>query len=200
MPTCAGRDVTFWCAAPRRITRPRGTKIAVRTVTSRCSCGRRLAAPSAGGRFDLILVGVKSYSLDEEALDWSHRRLTEHHDSADTQRYTSRPANHQIRRRACVGRLGESAPAWTRRVVPSNSFPTTISCSVKSQAVPATGHACWEACFEGASFNGRSSTAIIHDMWEKFVQISLFAGSPVRCASVGDILAAPGGREARFEF
>ena len=41
----------------------------------------------------------------------------------------------------------------------------------------------------------------MHDMWEKFVQLGLGAG--ITClmrASIGDILAAPGGREAMFSL
>ena len=41
----------------------------------------------------------------------------------------------------------------------------------------------------------------MQDMWEKFVQLGLGAG--ITClmrASVGDILAAPGGREAMFQI
>jgi 2-dehydropantoate 2-reductase len=56
-----------------------------------------------------------------------------------------------------------------------------------------------EACFDGAGFNGRASEAVMQDMWEKFVQLGLGAG--ITClmrASLGDILAAPGGREAMF--
>ena len=58
-----------------------------------------------------------------------------------------------------------------------------------------------EACFNGAGFNGRASDGILQDMWEKFVQLGLGAG--ITClmrASIGDILAAPGGREAMFQI
>ena len=58
-----------------------------------------------------------------------------------------------------------------------------------------------EACFTGAGFNARASDVVMQDMWEKFVQLGLGAG--ITClmrASLGDILAAPGGREAMFEL
>jgi 2-dehydropantoate 2-reductase len=57
------------------------------------------------------------------------------------------------------------------------------------------------ACFDGAGFDGRASDVVMQDMWEKFVQLGLGAG--ITClmrASIGDILAAPGGREAMFEI
>ena len=56
-----------------------------------------------------------------------------------------------------------------------------------------------QACFDGAGFNARASDVVMQDMWEKFVQLGLGAG--ITClmrASIGDILAAPGGREAMF--
>jgi len=58
-----------------------------------------------------------------------------------------------------------------------------------------------EACFDGAGFDGRASDAVMQDIWEKFVQLGLGAG--ITClmrASIGHILAAPGGREAMFEI
>jgi 2-dehydropantoate 2-reductase len=58
-----------------------------------------------------------------------------------------------------------------------------------------------EACFNGARFHGRASDVVMQDMWEKFVQLGLGAG--ITClmrASIGDILAAPGGRDAMFEL
>jgi 2-dehydropantoate 2-reductase len=58
-----------------------------------------------------------------------------------------------------------------------------------------------EAVICGAGFDGRVSESVMHDMWEKFVQLGLGAG--ITClmrASIGDILAAPGGREAMFSL
>lgn len=58
-----------------------------------------------------------------------------------------------------------------------------------------------QACFEGAGFNVKPSDAVMQDMWEKFAQLGLGAG--ITClmrASIGDILAAPGGREAMFQL
>jgi 2-dehydropantoate 2-reductase len=56
-----------------------------------------------------------------------------------------------------------------------------------------------EATIGNAGFNARLSDAIMHNMWEKLAQLGLGAG--ITClirASIGDILAAPGGREAMF--
>jgi len=57
----------------------------------------------------------------------------------------------------------------------------------------------FEAAIGGAGFDARASECVMQDMWEKFVQLGLGAG--ITClmrASIGDILASPGGREAMF--
>lgn len=54
---------------------------------------------------------------------------------------------------------------------------------------------------KSADINGRPSALIMQDMWEKFVQLSTLAG--ITClmrASIGTILAAPGGQEAIFRL
>ena len=49
----------------------------------------------------------------------------------------------------------------------------------------------------GAGFDARASPAIVQEMWEKWVMLAALAGMTcLMRASVGDILAAPGGREA----
>jgi 2-dehydropantoate 2-reductase len=58
-----------------------------------------------------------------------------------------------------------------------------------------------DALFKCAGMNGRASDTVMQDMWEKFVQLSTVAG--ITClmrASIGDILVAPGGREAMFRL
>ncbi len=53
------------------------------------------------------------------------------------------------------------------------------------------------ALCEGARFDARASGAIVQEMWEKWVMLAALAGMTcLMRASVGDILAAPGGREA----
>jgi 2-dehydropantoate 2-reductase len=51
--------------------------------------------------------------------------------------------------------------------------------------------------FAGAGFNARASDMILQDMWEKWTHLAAFAG--ITClmrASIGDILSAPRGRDA----
>jgi 2-dehydropantoate 2-reductase len=61
-----------------------------------------------------------------------------------------------------------------------------------SERVRATSALC-----AGAKFVARASDAIVQEMWEKWVMLAALAGMTcLMRASVGDILAAPGGREA----
>jgi 2-dehydropantoate 2-reductase len=53
------------------------------------------------------------------------------------------------------------------------------------------------ALCEGAKFEARASEAIVQEMWEKWVMLATLAGMTcLMRASVGDIIAAPGGQEA----
>ncbi|OKO77850.1 2-dehydropantoate 2-reductase [Bradyrhizobium sp. NAS80.1] len=58
-----------------------------------------------------------------------------------------------------------------------------------------------QSLLQGANIDARASETIMHDMWEKFVQLSTLAG--VTClmrASIGDILIVPNGKEAIFRL
>jgi len=53
-----------------------------------------------------------------------------------------------------------------------------------------------EKQFEGARFDGTSSRQIILEMWEKWMFIATLAGSTcLMRAAIGDIMAAPGGKD-----
>ncbi|MEI9924616.1 MAG: ketopantoate reductase C-terminal domain-containing protein [Bradyrhizobium sp.] len=54
---------------------------------------------------------------------------------------------------------------------------------------------------DGAGFNARASDTVMQDMWEKFAQLGVGAG--ITClmrTSIGDIMAAPGGRDATLRL
>lgn len=200
--TRAGRDVTF-LVRPRRAEQL--ARAGLHIVSPHGDFTVPVAAVLAGairGPFDLILVGVKSYSLDEEALDQFAPAVDSNtmilpilNGMGHLDRLTTKfGAEHVLGGLANIS-AGMDAEGRVVQFFPNHDLVFGEVSGGSSDRTRVL-----EACFEGASFNGRSSTAIIHDMWEKFVQISLFAG--ITClmrASVGDILAAPGGREAMFE-
>ena len=154
--------------------------------------------------FDLILVGVKSYSLDEAmdqfaaAVGPTTVILPILNGMGHLDRLSARlGAEHVLGGMANIS-AGMDAEGRIVQFFPIHDLlfgEISGGFSDRTRAL--------EACFNGAGagFNGRASDGIMQDMWEKFVQLGLGAG--ITClmrASIGDILAAPGGREAMFQI
>lgn len=198
----AGRDVTF-------LVRPRRAEQLARDGLRVVSPNGDFAVPAAlvlagdlREPFDLILLGVKSYSLDE-AMDQFAAAV-----GPDTvilpilngighlDRLSARfGAGHVLGGMANIS-AGMDAEGRVVQFFPNNDLvfgEIPGGSSNRTRAI--------EDCFNGAGFNGRPSNVVMQDMWEKFVQLGLVAG--ITClmrASIGDILAAPGGREAMFQI
>jgi 2-dehydropantoate 2-reductase len=198
----AGRDVTF-LVRPRRaeqlarehlhIVRPHGDFTVPVTA---------VLAGAIRGPFDLILVGVKSYSLDEAmdqfapAVGPNTMILPILNGMGHLDRLIARfGAGHVLGGMANIS-AGMDAEGRIVQFIPNHDLVFGEIPGGSSDRTHALN-----ACFSGAGFNGRASDAVMQDMWEKFVQLGLGAG--ITClmrASIGDILAAPGGREAMFEI
>lgn len=152
--------------------------------------------------FDLVLVGVKSYSLDE-AMDQFAAAVGPNtmilpvlngiaHIDSLSRKFG---AEHVFGGLANIS-VGLDAEG---RVVQFFPFHDVVYGEISGGFSDRTREL--ERYFEDAGFDGRASDVVMHDMWEKFVQLGLGAG--ITClmrASLGDILAAPGGREAMFEL
>ena len=192
----AGRDVTF-LVRPERARRLRETGLSIEspdgnfTAAANCIIAGEINAP-----FDLISLSVKSYSLaaamDDIApaigpgtmilpmlngmahLDILGARFDAAHVLGGmTQISATLDAANTIQVRF-PGELvfGEQAGGTSPRV----------------QALGAT--------FAGAPFVARASENVLQDMWQKWIQVATGAGMTCMMrASVGDILAAPRGRE-----
>jgi 2-dehydropantoate 2-reductase len=198
----AGRDVTF-------LVRPRRAEQLARQGLQIVSPHGDFTVPAAtvvaGGirePFDLILVGVKSYSLDEAmdqfaaAVGPTAVILPILNGMGHLDRLSARfGAEHVLGGMANIS-AGMDAEGRIVQFFPIHDLlfgEISGGFSGRTRAL--------EACFNGAGFNGRASDGIMQDMWEKFVQLGLGAG--ITClmrASIGDILAAPGGREAMFQI
>ena len=198
----AGRDVTFMVRNRRaeqlardglQIVSPHGDfKVSVSTIL----------AGAIREPFDLVLVGVKSYSLDE-AMDQFAAAVGPNtmllpilngigHIDNLSRRFG---AAHVMGGLANIS-VGLDAEGRVVQFVP---FHDLVYGEISGGFSDRTREL--QSCFEGSGFDGRASDVIMHDMWEKFVQLGLGAG--ITClmrASLGDILAAPGGREAMFEL
>ncbi len=198
----AGRDVTF-------LVRPRRAEQLARQGLQIVSPHGDFTVPAAtvlaGGirhPYDLILVGVKSYSLDEAMDDFAAAVgpttviLPILNGMGHLDRLGARlGAEHVLGGMANIS-AGIDAEGRIVQFFPIHDLlfgEISGGFSDRTRAL--------EACFNGAGFNGRASDGIMQDMWEKFVQLGLGAG--ITClmrASIGDILAAPGGREAMFQI
>jgi 2-dehydropantoate 2-reductase len=197
-----GRDVTFLVRPRRAEQLARG---GLQIVSPHGDFSVPVTTVLAGGirqPFDLILVAVKSYSLNE-AMDQFAPAVGPNtvilpilNGIGHLDRLSARfGAEHVLGGMANIS-AGVDAEGRVVQFFPNHDLvfgELSGSFSDRTRAL--------EACFDGAGFNGRASDAVMQDMWEKFVQLGLVAG--ITClmrASFGDILAAPGGREAMFQI
>jgi 2-dehydropantoate 2-reductase len=198
----AGRDVTFLVRSRRA---EQLARQGLQIVSPHGDFTVPAATVVAGGicePFDLILVGVKSYSLDEAmdhfapAVGPTTVILPILNGMGHLDRLSARfGAEHVLGGMANIS-AGMDAKGRIVQFFPIHDLlfgEISGGFSDRTRAL--------EAWFNGAGFNGRASDGIMQDMWEKFVQLGLGAG--ITClmrASIGDILAAPGGREAMFQI
>jgi 2-dehydropantoate 2-reductase len=196
----ARRDVTFMVRPGRaaqlartglRVSSPHGD-FAVPAAT--------IAAEDIKTPFDLILLGVKSYSLDE-AMDQFAPAVGPDtailpvlngmgHIDRLIAKFGARPVLGGIANISA----GLDAEGGVTHFIPLHDLVFGEVAGGTTERIRAI-----EAVIGGAGFDARASDAVLHNMWEKFAQLGLGAG--ITClmrASIGDILAAPGGREAMF--
>lgn len=196
----AGRDVTF-LVRPRRAEQLARERLQI--VSPHGDFMVPVATVLAGvirEPFDLILVGVKSYSLDEAmdqfapAVGPNTMILPILNGIGHLDRLIARfGAGHVLGGMANIS-AGMDSEGRIVQFIPNHDLVFG-----EIPGGPSDRTRALDACFSGAGFKGRASDAVMQDIWEKFVQLGLGAG--ITClmrASIGDILAAPGGREAMF--
>jgi 2-dehydropantoate 2-reductase len=161
----------------------------------------RTVAPEAIHEpFDLVLLGVKSYSLDEAmnqfapAVGPRTAILPLLNGMGHIDRLSAKfgPA-HVLGGMANIS-AGLDADGRVTQFHPIHDLVFGEVAGGSSERTRAL-----KTAIGGSGFEARASDGIMHDMWEKFVQLGLGAG--ITClmrARIGDILAAPGGREAMF--
>jgi 2-dehydropantoate 2-reductase len=197
----AGQDVTFM-VRPRRAEQLRSGLSVVSpqgdfTVSPTVILAGGIRAP-----FDVILLGVKSYSLDGAMEEFAPAV------GADTMilpilngiKHIDR-----LRERFGAGPVlggmanisaGLDGEGRVVQFLPNYDLAFGEVAGEASERTSAL-----DALFKSSGMSGRASNPIMHDMWEKFVQLSTVAG--ITClmrASIGDILAAPGGETAIFKL
>ena len=198
----AGRDVTF-------MVRPRRAEQLARQGLHIVSSHGDFSVPAVTvladdiyEPFDLILVGVKSYSLDEAmdqfapAIGPNSAILPVLNGMGHIDRLSSKFGVGPVLGGMANISAGLDSEGRITQFIPNHDLifgEIAGGSSARTRAI--------EGVIGGAGFDGRASESIMQDMWEKFVQLGLGAG--ITClmrASLGDILAAPGGGEAMFSL
>jgi len=197
----AGQDVTFM-VRPRRAEQLRSGLSVVSPHGDFTVSPTVILADGIRGPFDVILLGVKSYSLDGAMEEFAPAV------GADTMILPIlNGIKHIDRLRARFGAgavlggmanisAGLDAEGRVVQFLPNYDLAFGEVAGEASERTSAL-----DALFKSAGMSGRASNPIMHDMWEKFVQLSTVAG--ITClmrASFGDILAAPGGETAIFRL
>ncbi len=194
----AGRDVTFLVRPARaeqlsrdglRIVSPHGDfAVAARTVLA-----GELHEP-----YDLVLLGVKSYGLDaamEEfapAVGRAPAILPVLNGMAHLDRLRARFGAGPVLGGTAIIVAALESEGRIVLSIPNHDLTFGELAGGSSDRIRG-----WADFFEGAGFKARASDMILQDMWEKWAALAATAG--ITClmrASIGDILAAPGGRDA----
>src|SRR5215218_5353258 len=195
----AGRDVAF-LVRPRRadeIAR-HGLRIESQHGNAHLRPRTALAGGDPGGPYDLILLAVKAHAL-EGAMDDMAPALgpgtailpvlngMRHLDALAARFGAGRVLGGVAQIPASLGPEGRVRHLGQPHGLAFGETEGGVSERVRAVA----------ALCEGAKFDARASRAIVQEMWEKWVMLAALAGMTcLMRASVGDILAAPGGREA----
>jgi 2-dehydropantoate 2-reductase len=198
----AGRDVTFM-VRPRRAEQLARTGLAIISPQGDFTVpARTVLAGDLQGPFDLILVGVKSYSLDQAmdefapAVGAKAMILPILNGLGHLDRLTARFGSERVLGGMTNISAGLDADGRVVQFLPNHDLAFGEIKGGGSERTSAL-----EAFLKSADINGRASEIIMQDMWEKFVQLSTVAG--ITClmrASIGTILAAPSGQEAIFRL
>jgi len=193
------QDVTF-------LVRPaRAAKLAETGLTIRSSTGdfHRDAPPTVtaaalNSHYDLILLSCKAYDLGQAIDDIAAAvgpnttilpllNGMQHMDRLDERFGAERVLGGQ-----CVIAATVDSEGMVRHLNTSHSLTYGERDGSESARMAAISKA-----MQGAKFDARASNTILQDMWDKWVFLATLAG--ITClmrAAVGDIMRAPGGREA----
>jgi 2-dehydropantoate 2-reductase len=195
----AGRDVTFLVRPARaeQIAR-HGLRIESPHGNARLRPRTALAGGDPGGPYDLILLAVKAHALGGAMDDMA---------PALGPATAILPVLNGMRHLdALAARFGPGRVLGGVAQIPASLSPEGRVLHLgrshgltfgeldggASERVRAVAVLC-----EGARFDARASEAIVQEMWEKWVMLAALAGMTcLMRASVGHVLAAPGGREA----
>jgi 2-dehydropantoate 2-reductase len=194
----AGRDVAF-LVRPRRAEQIARHGLRIESAHGNAYLRpRTVQADGLDGPYDLVLLAVKAYSLEGAMADLAPAVGPEtailpvlngmrHLDALAARFGPGRVLGGAAQIPASLGPEGR-----VRHLGRFHALAFGEVAGGASERVRAVAALC-----EGAKFTARASEAIVQEMWEKWVMLAALAGMTCMMrAGVGDILAAPGGREA----
>jgi len=195
-----GKDVTFLVRAPRAQQLARDGLSIVSPHGDFTVIPKTVLAKDLTGHFDVVLVGVKSYSLEnvmeefDAAVGPATMVLPILNGLKHIDRLTSRFGVGQVLGGLANISAGLDADGRIVQFLPLRELVLgELGGGLSDRSTSLA------LVFKEAGIDGRASATVVHDMWEKFVQLSTLAG--ITClmrASLGDILEVPGGRAAIF--
>ncbi|KYG19527.1 2-dehydropantoate 2-reductase [Bradyrhizobium sp. AT1] len=198
----AGRDVTFLVRENRaELLRRNGLQV-VSPHGDFAVQPKLLLASDLKEPFDVVLVGVKAYSLDDAmsqfapAIGTSSMILPilnglKHVDALTARFGASRVLGGLANVSAGLDAEGRVVQFMANQTIVFGEIEGALS--ERALAL--------ETLLDVPGIDVRASEAIMQDMWEKFVQLSTLAG--ITClmrASIGDILAVPNGEQSIFRL
>ena len=195
----AGRDVAF-LVRPRRAEQIARHGLRIESMHGNADLRPRTVLADGGldGHYGLVLLAVKAYSLDAAMDDLAPAvgpdtailpvlNGMRHLDALAARFGPERTLGGVAQIPATLGPEGQ-----VRHLGRMHDLAFGEVAGGTSERVRAVAALCGDA-----GFDARSSEAIAQEMWEKWVMLATLAGMTcLMRASVGDILASPGGRDA----
>jgi 2-dehydropantoate 2-reductase len=191
----AGRDVTFMVRRRRAEQLARDGLQIISPSGNFAVPARLLIAGAATDPFDLVLLALKSYSLDEAmagfapAVGPKTTILPVVNGIAHLQTLSTRFSADRVLGGTAHISATLDADGRVVQLLPYDELvygELTGGFSDRTIAL--------SALFDGAGFHARASGAIMQDMWEKWTLLATSAGMTcLMRAPIGDIIAAPGG-------
>ncbi|NEU11631.1 2-dehydropantoate 2-reductase [Methylobacterium sp. BTF04] len=198
----AGRDVTF-LVRPARAEKLRATGLRVKSphgdfaIEAPKTVTAAGLAAGEGGPFDLVFLSCKAYDLDGALADVAPAvgpdtavlpvlNGMRHLEALDATFGRARVLGGTCAIAATVGADGE-----IRQMNDLHTLTYGERDGSRSARIEAI-----DALMQGATFDPRLSETMVLEMWEKWTFLATLAGSTcLMRATIGDIVAAPGGRD-----
>ena len=193
-----GRNVTFMVRPARAVQLARDGLRIISPHGDFSEPAHTVLADAIDGPFDLILLAVKSYSLEEAmeqfapAVGPTTAILPVINGMTHIDRLAARFGNDRVLGGMAIISATLDAEGRIVQFIPAHDLvygERTGGFSDRTSSL--------SEVLGGAGFNARASDVVMQDMWEKWAGLATNAG--ITClmrASLGDILSAPGGGDA----